>query len=113
VDWCIALLIITSGLGLQGQSAQPPSSQTANRLVPATRAGSPAFAPDGDQSRWLAHELAESTAAWKIPYFHHPPFHAGPGHGASLKVLGHWVDLFEKSWRARRLHGPRAQFSGE
>ena len=35
--------------------------------------------------------------AWKIPYFHHPPFNAGPGHGASYGVLRHWVELFQKS----------------
>ena len=33
----------------------------------------------------------------KFPYFHHPPFNAGPGHGASYAVLRHWVDLFAKS----------------
>jgi len=58
---------------------------------------SPAFAPNGEQSRWLAKALPESTARWKIPYFHHPPFNAGPGHGASYNVLRHWVDLFTKS----------------
>jgi hypothetical protein len=57
---------------------------------------SPASAPEGEQSRWLAKALSESTAPWKIPYFHHPPFNAGPGHGASYKVLRHWVDLFTR-----------------
>ncbi len=57
----------------------------------------PAYAPDGDQSRWLATVIAESKAPWKIPFFHHPPFNAGPGHGASFAVLRHWVDLFQKS----------------
>jgi len=66
---------------------------------------SPAYAPYGDQSRWLAGELADSTAPWKIPYFHHPPFNAGPGHGASLAVLSHWVELFRK-------YGVRAVFTG-
>jgi hypothetical protein len=57
----------------------------------------PAYAPEGEQSRWLAGAMAASRAPWKIPYFHHPPFNAGPGHGASYGVLRHWVDLFSKS----------------
>jgi tartrate-resistant acid phosphatase type 5 len=56
----------------------------------------PAFNPEGEQSRWLAQALSESRAPWKIPYFHHPPFNAGPGHGASYSVLRHWVDMFQK-----------------
>jgi hypothetical protein len=66
---------------------------------------SPVFAPGGEQSKWLARVLAESHAPWKIPYFHHPPFNAGPGHGAALGTLRHWVDLF-------RNNGVRAVFSG-
>jgi hypothetical protein len=65
----------------------------------------PAYAPSGEQSRWLAEALPASKAPWKIPYFHHPPFNAGPGHGASYAVLRHWLDLFEKC-------GVRAVFSG-
>jgi hypothetical protein len=65
----------------------------------------PAYAPDGEQSRWLANALAASKAIWKIPYFHHPPFNAGPGHGASYAVLRHWLDLFER-------HGVKAVFTG-
>ncbi len=57
----------------------------------------PAFAPDGEQSKWLASALSASRTPWKIPYFHHPPFNAGPGHGSSYGVLRHWVDLFAKS----------------
>jgi hypothetical protein len=57
----------------------------------------PVFGPDGEQSRWLAKAMSESRAQWKIPYFHHPPFNAGPGHGSSYNVLRHWVDLFSKS----------------
>jgi hypothetical protein len=57
----------------------------------------PAYAPGGEQSRWLARVLAESKMPWKIPFFHHPPFNAGPGHGAAYNVLRHWVDLFQKN----------------
>jgi hypothetical protein len=57
----------------------------------------PSYAPNGEQSSWLAKVLGESKAAWKIPFFHHPPFNAGPGHGASSAVLRHWLDLFQRS----------------
>jgi Calcineurin-like phosphoesterase len=57
----------------------------------------PAYAPGGDQSQWLAGVLGASRAPWKIPYFHHPPFNAGPGHGASYNVLRHWIDLFQRT----------------
>jgi hypothetical protein len=65
----------------------------------------PAYAPDGPQSQWLMQAIRASKAPWKIPYFHHPPFNAGPGHGASYAVLRHWVDLFEKG-------GVKAVFTG-
>lgn len=57
----------------------------------------PAYREGGPQHRWLAKQLADSKAPWKIPYFHHPPFNAGPGHGASLGELRHFVKLFEQS----------------
>jgi tartrate-resistant acid phosphatase type 5 len=66
---------------------------------------SPVFAPEGEQSRWLAKVLADSKAPWKIPYFHHAVFNAGPGHGANYNVLRHWVDLFQKT-------GVKAVFNG-
>jgi len=58
---------------------------------------SPTYARNGAESRWLASAIARSTAPWKIPYFHHPPFNAGPGHGASYDDLRHWVELFGRS----------------
>jgi hypothetical protein len=58
---------------------------------------SPNYAPGGAESRWLTSAMAKSTAPWKIPYFHHPPFNAGPGHGASYDALQHWVNLFARS----------------
>jgi tartrate-resistant acid phosphatase type 5 len=57
----------------------------------------PVFGPESEQFRWLEKAMPESKAPWKIPYFHHPPFTAGPAHPASLGVLRHWVDLFQKS----------------
>lgn len=49
------------------------------------------------QFRWLQDSLTPSKALWKIAYFHHPPFNAGPGHGASLELLRPVVRLFAQS----------------
>jgi hypothetical protein len=57
----------------------------------------PIFKAGGDESNWVAGSLSESKALWKIPYFHHPPFNAGPGHGASSNVLGHWMRIFQQN----------------
>ncbi len=57
----------------------------------------PQYGPESEQTKWLSQALPASRAEWKIPYFHHPIFNAGPGHGASYKVLRHWVDLFQRS----------------
>ncbi len=65
----------------------------------------PAYREGGDQHRWLERALAQSKAPWKIPYFHHPPFNAGPGHGASSESLRHLTRLFEQ-------HGVAVAFSG-
>jgi hypothetical protein len=54
---------------------------------------------------WLEKAMAASNAPWKIPYFHHPPFTAGPAHGASYAALRHWLDLFERN-------GVKVVFSG-
>ena len=63
------------------------------------------YAPEAEQSQWLRRELADSKAVWKIPYFHHPPFNAGPGHGAELDKLRAWADWFGQS-------GVKVAFSG-
>ena len=52
---------------------------------------------DSPQFKWLEQSLAASRAPWKIPYFHHAPFNAGPGHEANLAGLRHVVDLFSRS----------------
>ncbi|MFN0170840.1 MAG: metallophosphoesterase family protein [Bryobacteraceae bacterium] len=57
----------------------------------------PFYRPDGEESKWLERELAASRATWKIPYFHHPPFTAGPRHPPALDALKHWVDWFQKA----------------
>jgi hypothetical protein len=64
-----------------------------------------AYTAKGEQFGWLQKTLENSHAPWKIPYFHHPPFNAGPGHGASLDTLRHFVELFARS-------GVKVVFSG-
>ena len=59
----------------------------------------------GGQFRWLQAVLARAQAPWKIAYFHHPPFNAGPGHDSSMESLAHVVKLFQTS-------GVQAVFSG-
>jgi hypothetical protein len=57
----------------------------------------PVYSADGEESGWLARTLPGSTAAWKIPYLHHPIYNAGPRHGSSYNDLRHWVDIFRRS----------------
>jgi hypothetical protein len=72
-----------------------------------TESGPPAaqYGRNSPQWPWLQRALGQSTAVWKIPYFHHPPFTAGPAHGPSYAALRHWMDLFEHS-------GVKTVFSG-
>ncbi len=60
----------------------PPSAQYL--------AGQPEF-------KWMQQVIPASKAPWKIPYFHHPPFNAGPRHTPSYRELQHWVELFGNS----------------
>jgi hypothetical protein len=61
-------------------------------------AGQPEF-------KWMQQVIPASKAPWKIPYFHHPPFNAGPRHAASYRDLQHWVELFGSA-------GVKAAFQG-
>lgn len=65
----------------------------------------PTYAPGGEQHAWLRRVLEASTVPWKIPYFHYPPFTAGPEHPPSLEELRHFHDLFVE-------HGVQAVFNG-
>lgn len=65
----------------------------------------PIFLKDGDEHKWLEKNLASSQVPWKIPYFHHPPFNAGPRHPSSKEDLGHFMELFQKN-------GVRVVFTG-
>lgn len=65
----------------------------------------PQFRPDGEQFLWFRPAVMASKAPWKIPYFHHPPFNAGPYHGASLNDLKAFCDAFAAA-------GVKVVFSG-
>jgi len=47
------------------------------------------------QRAWLEQDLAKSQAAWKIVFFHHPPWSSGD-HGSQLTVRREFGPLFEK-----------------
>ena len=68
------------------------SSENTERGPPA-----PQFLEGGEQFQWLKQALPASRAPWKIAYFHHPPYSAGPRHGPSLTALTHFVALFRKT----------------
>jgi hypothetical protein len=57
----------------------------------------PAYLEDGEQFHWMQRAIPASTAVWKIPYFHNPPFNAGPRHTGSYRDLLHWIQLFQRS----------------
>ena len=65
----------------------------------------PAYLEGGEQFTWMKAQMAQSNVPWRIPYFHHPPFSAGPRHAASYRALAHWVRLFESN-------GVKVVFSG-
>jgi tartrate-resistant acid phosphatase type 5 len=57
----------------------------------------PAYSKGGEQHNWLQSNLGDSKTPWKIPYFHHPVFNAGPRHPAAGDELAHFVDLFKRN----------------
>ena len=65
----------------------------------------PIYFQNEPEFRWMQEVIPASRAPWKIPYFHHPPFNAGPRHPASYRDLKHWVDLFARS-------GVKVSFAG-
>jgi tartrate-resistant acid phosphatase type 5 len=58
-------------------------------------APSPAYLANGAEFQWMQAALTRSTAPWKIPYYHHPVFNAGPRHVGSYRALQHWMRLFQ------------------
>jgi tartrate-resistant acid phosphatase type 5 len=65
----------------------------------------PAWLADSAQFRWMRKAIPDSKATWKVPYFHHPLFTAGPEHGPALPALQHFLDVFASS-------GVKVIFSG-
>ena len=57
----------------------------------------PAYLEDSAQFHWMQAEFPKPHSLWVIPYFHHPPFTAGPLHAPNLGQLQHWVRLFAAS----------------
>jgi hypothetical protein len=55
------------------------------------------YLPNGEEFSWFQKAISEAKAPWKIPYFHHPIYNAGPYHGASYGELKHFVQVFEKT----------------
>jgi tartrate-resistant acid phosphatase type 5 len=55
------------------------------------------YLENGPEFAWMKKVLPASKAMWKIPYYHHPVFNAGPRHVSSHHDLQHWIDLFASS----------------
>jgi len=51
---------------------------------------------DPDQIVWFEKELKNSDSAWKIPYFHHPPYSSGDRHGSDARLREVLEPLFIK-----------------
>ena len=51
---------------------------------------------DPQQVAWLEKELKDSDEAWKIPYFHHPPYSSGDRHGSDQRLREVLEPLFVK-----------------
>lgn len=51
---------------------------------------------DAAQVAWLEQTLSQSTARWKIAFFHHPLYSSGKTHGADLKLRAQLEPLFVK-----------------
>lgn len=51
---------------------------------------------DKKQIDWLNEKLAADTSAWKIAYFHHPPYSSGAAHGSDTKLREIVEPIFTK-----------------
>jgi hypothetical protein len=60
---------------------------------------------DQEQLRWLDGALANSSARWKIAFFHHPIYSSGKSHGSDLKLRAKLEPIFVRG-------GVAAVFSG-
>lgn len=57
----------------------------------------PAYAPNGEQHKWMQTNIGQSRVPWKIPYLHHPPYNAGPRHPAAARELAHFIDVMKRN----------------
>jgi len=58
-----------------------------------------AFCANSSQREWLVQELSSAAcreAAWRVVFFHEPPFTSASGHQDNLTVQEHLVPLFEQ-----------------
>jgi Calcineurin-like phosphoesterase len=60
---------------------------------------------DKKQIDWLKEKLAADTSAWKIAFFHHPPYSSGAAHGSDTKLREILEPLFLQ-------HGVNVVFAG-
>ena len=60
---------------------------------------------DKRQLNWLEDELAKDASAWKIAFFHHPPYSSGKKHGSSSDLREVVEPIFLK-------YGVNAVFAG-
>lgn len=60
---------------------------------------------DKKQIDWFIDKLANDTAAWKIAFFHHPPYSSGGKHGSDTKLREIIEPIFLK-------HGVNVIFAG-
>ncbi|MDQ6679263.1 MAG: metallophosphoesterase [Acidobacteriota bacterium] len=65
----------------------------------------PVYTEDGEEFAWTRKTIAASKVPWKIPYWHHPVFNAGPFHPSSYKQLQHFLPVFQQA-------GVKVVFSG-
>ena len=69
-----------------------------------------AYLKNGEQDWWLQSAFAASKSPWKIPYFHTPPYTAGPLRSPSLSKLSHFVELFKRNGVAVVFNGHEHNF---
>lgn len=76
---------------------------------------SPAYAAGGAQSEWFGQALRQPAAGWRIAFFHHPMFTAGPKHPPALPNLTHWFDAMREGSVSAVFsgHEHNLQFSGQ
>ena len=60
-----------------------------------TNAASGGFEPGTEQHAWLERTLAETSALWRVVWFHHPPYSSG-NHGPSVTQREALAPLLEK-----------------